>query len=226
MVTAIIVAGGKGRRMGYKENKVFMKLLVDKEMILYTLWAFETNENIDEIIVVAGENEHRKIAELAKNITKMRAVTTGGKTRQESVYNGLSFASGNIILIHDGARALIGQKEITESIKAAKEYGAAAVGVKVKDTLKSSENGFITGTIDREKTYQIQTPQVFKKDVIKAAHDRAIEMGLTFTDDCGAVENIGHRIKIIDGSYDNIKLTTPEDIEIAEKILKKRSEKI
>ena len=225
MVTAVIAAGGKGRRMGYKENKVFMKIL-DKEIILHTLEAFEKNEDIDEIIVVAGENEHRRIAQMAKGIKKMRAVTTGGRTRQESVRNGIAFANGDIILVHDGARALIAQSEITKAVNAAKEYGAAAVGVKVKDTLKSSKDGFISGTIDRETVYQIQTPQAFSRDIIIKAHKMAQESGRDFTDDCGAVEEMGNRIKIIDGSYDNIKITTPEDIEIAEKILKKRSEGI
>lgn len=225
-VSVIIAAGGKGSRMGYKENKVFMNLC-GKEIILHTIEAFEKNSDVDEIIVVTGQDEHMRVAEIAKGISKMHAVTTGGKTRQESVYNGLGFSTGDIILIHDGARALIGQEEISKTINAAKEYGAAAVGVPCKDTLKSADKDrFITGTIDRDKTFLIQTPQAFKRDIIFNAHNKALENGIDATDDCALVEMCGGRIKIVTGQYDNIKLTTPEDIEVAEKILEKRSMRI
>lgn len=222
-VSVIIAAGGKGTRMGYGENKVLMPLL-GEEVILHTVRAFSKNPYIDEIIIVAGNGEHTKFGTLTKDIPKMRAVTTGGKTRQESVYNGLQFASGDIILIHDGARALIGQEEITAVTEAAREFGAAAIGVPCKDTLKSADdNGFITGTIDRDKTFRIQTPQAFSREVILPAHERARNDGFTATDDCALVEHYGGRIKIVLGKYDNIKLTTPEDMEIAEKILKRRT---
>ncbi len=223
-VSVIIAAGGKGTRMGAGENKVFMKLL-GKEMLVYTAEAFQNNPDIDEIIIVSGEREHMRVGELMQknNITKWRIATTGGATRTESVRNGLAFASGDIILIHDGARALIGQDEISASVRAAREYGAAAVGVPCKDTLKTTdENGFIAGTIDRDKTFQIQTPQAFKREIILSAYERAEKENINATDDCALVERCGGIIKIITGRYDNFKLTTPDDIAAAEKILEKR----
>ena len=224
MISVVIAAGGKGTRMGGKENKVFLKLL-DKEIIVHTMQAFENHDDIDEIIVVSGEGEHMRIAELAHEhkISKFRVSTTGGKTRQESVKNGLCFASGEIVLIHDGARALISEKEISDVIFDAKKYGAAALGVHPKDTLKAvDEEGFITATTDREMTYNIHTPQAFLRDTIIEGHQKAIDDKFVGTDDCSLVERLGKKIKITEGSYENIKLTTPEDMFIGEEILKKR----
>ncbi len=227
-VSALIAAGGKGTRMGAGENKVFMKI-AGREIILRTVEALYNNPGIDEIVVVAGEGEYMRVAEMMAGAgfsDKIRAVTTGGATRRESVRNGIGFTTGDIILIHDGARCLISQEEIDAAVKAAKEYGAAAVGVPCKDTLKSADgDGFITGTIDREKTYLIRTPQAFRRDIIKRAHEYADKMNIDATDDCALVEMTGGKIKIVRGSYDNIKITTPEDIGIAEKILEKRKKK-
>lgn len=223
-VSVIIAAGGKGTRMGAGENKVFMKLR-GKEMLARTAEAFQKNPDIDEIIIVTGEREHMRAGELMQKngITKWRIATAGGATRTESVRNGLAFASGDIILIHDGARALIGQDEISAAVRAAEEYGASAVGVPCKDTLKTvDDNGFIAGTADREKTFLIQTPQAFKRDIILSAYERAEKDGITATDDCALAERCGVKIKIITGKYDNIKLTTPDDMAAAERILEKR----
>ena len=227
-VSAVIAAGGKGTRMGAGENKVFMKL-GGKEILLHTVEAFNNNPDIDEIVVVAGEGEYMRATEriMKAGLTqKMRTVTTGGATRRESVYNGIKFTTGDIVLIHDAARCLISQTEISAAVKEAKEYGAAAIGVPCKDTLKSADgDGFITGTVDREKTFLIQTPQAFKRDIILSAHSWAAENSIDATDDCALVEQTGGRIKIVTGRYDNIKITTPEDIEVAEKILEKRANK-
>lgn len=222
-VSVVIAAGGKGTRMGAGFNKVFMKL-ADEEVILHTMRAFEANKDVDEIIVVIGEDDKERVTNIAEvaHITKLSAVTAGGESRCRSVYNGIQLAKGDFIAIHDGARALIGQADISAVISDAKKYGAAAVGVQCKDTLKSAdENGFIIGTIDRSKTYQIQTPQVFEKELILDAHKRAREENFEPTDDCALIEYYGGKIKITQGSYDNIKLTTPEDMFIGEEILKK-----
>ena len=227
-VSAVIAAGGKGTRMGAGENKVFMRL-AGKEILLHTVEAFSENPDIDEIVVVAGEGEYMRVTELlikAELNEKMRAVTTGGATRRASVYNGIKFTSGDIILIHDAARCLIGQAEISAAVRATEEFGAAAVGVPCKDTLKSADaDGFITGTVDREKTFLIQTPQAFKRDIIIPAHEYAEVNNIDATDDCALVETTGGRIKVVTGRYDNIKITTPDDIEVAEKILEKRADK-
>ena len=224
MVTAVIAAGGQGTRMGAGYNKVFMKLN-GSEIILHTMKAFSENPLVGEIIVVTGADDIDRVKELAHNnsINKLKCVTGGGATRRASVYNGIIHAEGDIIAVHDGARCLISQEEITNVIRDCEKYGAAAVGVICKDTLKAADDeGFIAGTIDRSKTYQIQTPQVFERDLLIRAHIKAAEEGFEPTDDCTLIERIGGRIKITEGSYNNIKLTTPEDIPVAERIIADR----
>lgn len=217
-VSAVIVAAGKGTRMGADKNKVFLELM-GKTVLEHTIDVFEKSPIIDEIIVVT--NDIKECETLLSGYTKVSHIVLGGATRQESVNNGLVVAKGDYVAIHDGARALICEKEINSAISEAKKYGAAAVGVKSKDTLKKlDKNGFIQETVDREFIYNIQTPQVFKLKEIKKMHSLA--KGDSFTDDCALAESFGTRIKMVEGSYDNIKITTPDDLEIAEKILKSR----
>lgn len=217
-VTAIIVAAGKGSRMGADKNKVFLTLL-GRSILENTVEVFENCEVISSIVVVT--NDIAECEKLLSGSKKVDSIVPGGITRQESVKNGLDKAVCDIAVIHDGARALIRNEEIIKAVNAAKQYGAAAVGVKCKDTLKQAdENGFITGTVDREFIYNIQTPQVFEYEKIKQIHSAAKVN--TFTDDCALAESFGMKIKIVDGSYDNIKITTPEDMVIAEKILTER----
>lgn len=227
MVSAVIAAGGRGTRMGAGFNKVFMKL--DKEeILLHTMRTFNESPFVDEIVVVTGVNDVERVRQLAdeNRISKLAAVAVGGATRRASVYNGICSSSGDIVAIHDGARCLVSAEEIERVISDCKEYGAAALGVTCKDTLKAAdENGFIAGTIDRSRTYRIQTPQVFKRDMIVEAHEKAIEEHFEPTDDCALIERYGGKVKITEGSYDNIKLTTPEDIAVAEKILERKKQK-
>ncbi len=222
-VSAVIVAGGRGRRMGADRNKVFLKML-SKEVICYTIEAFENNKNINEIVVVTGSDDIEECEELVCRcgFKKVKCVISGGATRQQSVLNGLEAADGDIVLIHDGARALVTDNEINNALEDCVEFGASAVGVSCKDTLKSVKDGFILGTIDRENTYLIQTPQAFKLCEILDLHKRAAAEGIEATDDCMIAEHYGLVVKISEGSYDNIKLTTPEDMIIGERILKKR----
>lgn len=220
-VTAVIVAGGKGTRMGASVNKVFLKL-GDKEVIAHTVEAFEINSLIDEIVVVTGADDIKMATEILKKYSKLSAVVEGGKERQQSVYNGIKAATGDIIAIHDGARALISQREINDVINDCIHYSAAALGVPCKDTLKSADiNGFISGTVDRSRTYQIQTPQVFNAELIKKLHERAAIDRLQVTDDCAVAEYYGVKVKITEGSYNNLKLTTPEDMAVGEIILRR-----
>lgn len=222
-VTAVIVSGGSGRRMGADINKVLLPVN-GYEAIYYTIKAFEETEEVDEIVLVTKESEKEIFLRLADKygFSKVKEIVTGGDTRQKSVKQGICAASGDIVCIHDGARALVTHKIIQRAIADCIEYGAAAAGVICKDTLKSVRDGFITGTIDRETTYQIQTPQVFFKDELLQAHEIAENANICATDDCMLMENIGKEIRISKSSYDNLKLTTPDDIEIAGKILKKR----
>lgn len=223
-ISAVIAAGGRGTRMGAGFNKVFMKLS-GTEILLHTMRAFDESPFVDEIIVVTGAEDIKKVRTLASenSIKKLVCVTEGGSTRRASVYNGILKARGSIIAVHDGARCLISQHEIRDVIRDCEKYGAAAVGVICKDTLKTADKeGFISGTVDRSQTYQIQTPQVFKRDIILNAHEAAVKDGFEPTDDCALAERMGVRIKITPGSYDNIKITTPEDVPVAERILNRR----
>ena len=223
-ISAIIVAGGRGRRMGAAVNKMFLPLC-GKEILSYTLTVFEACDKIDEIIVVTGSDDISCVKDIVKRdrLQKVTKITEGGKERQDSVYNGLCAATGELAVIHDGARCLITSEEIETVIADAIKHGAAALGVTVKDTLKSiDEHGNITGTIDREYTVQIQTPQVFPTDVIKTMHEDISTRSIPVTDDCSVYEYFGKNIHVTIGSYDNIKLTTPEDIAIGEQIIKKR----
>ena len=225
-ITALIVAGGKGTRMGADRNKVFLTI-GGREIIHFTISAFEWNKNIDEIVIVTGTDDMDACAEIVHNsgFKKVKCITEGGAERQQSVYNGLKKATGDIVLIHDGARALVTDKEIDAAVEDCIHFGAAAVGVKCKDTLKTADaKGYITGTVDRESTYLIQTPQAFYTADITDMHERAAQEGFKATDDCMIAEHYGKRIKISEGSYDNIKLTTPIDMIIAEEILRSRGD--
>lgn len=216
-VSAIIVAAGSGTRMKAGKNKVFLELL-GKTILERTVSVFENCSEIAEIVVVT--NETAEAEKLLSEYKKVCAIVKGGENRGNSVINGLSAATGDVACIHDGARALVLPEDIKKVLSAQKEFGAAALGVKCKDTLKvADESGFISGTLDREYVYNIQTPQVFKMAEIREMYENCTDF---FTDDCALAEKTGIPVKIVDGSYDNIKITTPDDMEIAEKILAKR----
>lgn len=219
---AVIVAGGKGTRMNSNISKQFM-VINEKPIIAYTIEAFDSHEEIDEIILVLPENE---IDYYQKNIMnrypfkKLKALVKGGSTRQESVYCGLVEAQDcDIVLIHDGVRPFVSERIITEGIAYARSYGAAACGVTPKDTIKiKDEDGFSVKTPDRSKLFAVQTPQCFLFPLIREAHEKIRENNISVTDDTMAVEAIGKRVYLYEGSYDNIKITTAEDIIIAERI--------
>ena len=221
-ISAIIVAAGSGSRMGGEINKVFLPLL-DKKVIDYSIKQMTECEEISEIVVVTRECDIEEMKTHLKDIKKSTKITVGGKTRQESVLNGLKVLSdSDYVLIHDGARALITKEIIKNAISDMLAHSASAVGVLVKDTLKETdEEGFIAKTLNREKTYQIQTPQCFDYKKILNAHEKAQKDGFIATDDCAVYEKYVGKIKITNGSYDNIKITTPEDMIIAENILKR-----
>ena len=224
MVSGIIVAAGKGERMRAGINKVFLS--IGKRTVLeHTVNAFLKCDKIDEIIIVTSNEYINQCKEMFPECEKNIKVVPGGETRQQSVYNGICAANGDVVAIHDGARALISAEEITRVAEEGIRSGAAALGVPAKDTVKIiDDDKYIKETPERRFVYQIQTPQVFKKELIKKAHEakRSIEA----TDDCMLAEAIGIKVKVIDGSYENIKLTTPEDMLFAEMILKCREEQI
>jgi 2-C-methyl-D-erythritol 4-phosphate cytidylyltransferase len=222
---AIILAAGKGRRMGESINKQYLK--INKHPILYyTLKAFSQSNYIDEIIVVVAEGEmdycRKEIIE-KYNFLKVKNVVIGGKERQDSVLKGLSAVSNcEIVLIHDGARPFINQSIISDAVTYANLYGATACGVEPKDTIKIKDFlGFSIDTPQRETLFCVQTPQTFKYDLILDCHKRIHEEGIKVTDDTMVVERYGNKVYLYKGSYDNIKVTTPEDLEIGRQILER-----
>ncbi len=219
-VTALIVAGGSGTRMKKEKNKVFLPLL-DKTIIEHTLEPFFSSDYIDDIIIVTRPEDFSECSDLFPKPNKPLKVVFGGKTRQESVYNGLKEADCDIVVIHDAARPLIEKEIIEKSIFECKEHRASAVGVPCVDTLKRTDSdGFINETIDRKNIYRIQTPQTFFIKDMMSAHNSAIKDCFEVTDDCALYEQYIGKIKIVPGSELNIKITFPSDILFAEAILK------
>ncbi len=214
--TAIVVAGGTGTRMGSEVPKQFIEVS-GKPIIAYTLNALSKCADIRDIIIVTLPEYIVYCKDVVDtfNFCKVKKIVCGGESRSRSVFNGLKevTADCDIVAIHDGVRPLIDEDTISSCIRAASEYGCAAVGVKMKDTIKVCDNnGFIEGTADREKLWMIQTPQVFKKDIIYSLHKEADVNGVSYTDDCILAESRGYKIKIVEGKYENIKITTPQDI--------------
>ena len=224
-ITAIIVAAGSGTRMGGVINKVFLPL-GERTVIDYTIEAFSNVEEISNIVLITRECDILESMEHIKTTAKRISIVKGGKSRQESVYLGLlQAADSDIVVIHDGARSLITPSIIKNAINDAKNFGASAVGVSAKDTIKIvDKDGYITQTLDRDYVINIQTPQVFYYDKILDCHQKAIKDSFLATDDCALYEKYEGKIKVTAGSYDNIKITTPDDLEVCEKILKKRNE--
>ncbi|MCM0650355.1 2-C-methyl-D-erythritol 4-phosphate cytidylyltransferase [Clostridium swellfunianum] len=226
-VCAVIVAAGRGTRMRADINKQFLNIK-DKPILYYTLKAFENSSSIDEIILVTAKTEieycKAEIVDKYK-ISKISAIVEGGKERQHSVYNGLNACTDcDVVLIHDGARPFVDDRIIEEGIKLANEHGACTCGVAPKDTIKiKAENGFSSTTLTRESLFIVQTPQCFKYQLILESHKEAFKDNIKVTDDTSIAEYCGHKVFLYEGSYNNIKITTPEDLVIGEKMLDKLS---
>lgn len=225
MNSVIIVAAGSGKRMNMDINKQFIKLN-KKEIIAHTIDVFYKNENVDEIIVCIKKEEEEIFKDkiINKYSFKNIKIAYGGKERQDSIYNGLKCLDDkcDIVLIHDGARPFVDDRIINESIKVAREKKAVVVGTPVKDTIKVVCDGIINDTPNRVNLWSAQTPQVFEYKLITRAYEEAYENNYYGTDDSMLVENIGQEVTMIMGSYDNIKITSPEDISIGEQILSLR----
>lgn len=220
--TAVVPAAGSSKRMG--EDKLLMPLH-DVPAILWTLRALEGCPYITEIIVVTREDLIVPVGQLCKDaaLVKVRKVVVGGKTRTESVLAGIREAdpAAELIAIHDAARPLAPQGLLNAVIEKAVERGAAAPAVPVKDTIKRAVDGVVESTPDRSQLYAVQTPQVFEHGLILGALEKALSDGAELTDDCSAVERLGVPVYLTAGAYENIKLTTPEDIMTAEAILER-----
>ena len=219
--SAVILAAGSSTRMGTDKSVLTLDGI---PVIIRAVQAFEKHDLVDEIIVVTREESVPMIADLCAQyaLKKVRRVMAGGATRAESSLIGVTAVDkkAEYIAIHDGARPLITQKVITDALYAAREYHAAVPVIPSTDTLRMVENGFIGGDVDRDSVIRIQTPQIFDADLIKGALTYAVDKNVTVTDDSSAVRLTGFKIKTVEGDVNNIKLTTPEDVPVAEAILK------
>lgn len=222
--TAVIVAAGKGKRMGTELSKQFLPLC-GKEILAHTVEKFEKAEKIRDIILVTGEDSLQDVQEMTQEYgwEKIRSIIAGGKERQDSVWNGLQevAADAEIVLIHDGVRPFVTEDILNLSMETAMEMGGCVAGVPAKDTIKvcNSEN-IAVDTPDRSTLWQIQTPQTFRRELIMKAYMQAKEDGFVGTDDASLAEYSGYPVKVIMGSYRNIKITTKEDLLIGEAFLK------
>lgn len=223
-VTAIVLAAGKGSRMNSDIPKQYLTIL-GKPVLFYSLQAFEKSD-VDEIVLVTGSGEQayckKEIVE-RYHINKVVHIVEGGTERYHSVRNGLLAAEkSDYVLIHDGARPLISSLVINEAIRRVKETGACVVGMPVKDTIQIVDvNGMICSTPDRRLTWMAQTPQCFQYNLALSSYNKAVESGdTTITDDAMVVQRYGNtKVTMLEGGYENIKITTPEDIAIAEHFL-------
>ncbi len=225
-VSAIIAAAGDSSRMKIEGSKQFI-ILSGKPLISYTLSTFEDCPFVDEIIVVCRPQDKERIMHIAADfgISKMKACVSGGSSRAESVKNGVEHISGECthIAIHDGARPLVTEAEIENTILNALVTGACSTGVPVTDTIKYiSDENIILNTLNRSRLFAVRTPQVFEKELYLGALAKAESLGEEITDDCRLAELSGKEVSVICGEYTNIKLTTPADILYAEAILKGR----
>jgi len=216
---AVIVAAGNATRMGGIDKA--MTELAGMPVIQRSVKAFQDCDAIREIVVVTREDLLVKVMGLCKNYDKVTAVVVGGADRTESVSNGLNALSSKVKLaaIHDGARPLVSFEVIDRTVRAANSYGAAAPAIPVKDTIKNTQGGLALSTPDRSALRAVQTPQVFDFDLLRGALKKAKDEKLTITDDCSAVENLGFKIKLVEGDEKNIKITTPLDLKIAQLFL-------
>ena len=224
MISAIILAGGKGKRMGAPVSKQFIEIK-GKPIIYYTIKKFSENKKIDNIVVVLSTDEVVYFKEniLEKYNLKVDNIVIGGTERQDSVYNGLKSledTNTDIVLIHDGARPFISDRIIDDGIKFAQVYGACAPGVMPKDTIKiKNESNFSVSTPERGSLVAIQTPQVFKFNEILECHEKIKINNIVVTDDTMVAEKFGYSVYLYDGEYTNIKVTTPEDLILGEKLI-------
>ncbi|MDF2558203.1 MAG: 2-C-methyl-D-erythritol 4-phosphate cytidylyltransferase [Bacillales bacterium] len=220
----IIPAAGSGKRMGEIFNKLFIDL-DGKTIIQRTVEVFLSDPYCRKVILAIKPEEKcicdRIFADKKSKITYVN----GGSERQYSVRNGLEAVSKDtkIILVHDGARPFINHNQIQELVECARKMGSTVLAVRVKDTIKKTDGLTITETVERDNLWSIQTPQAFRTEVLKQAHSWADETGYLGTDDSSLVEKIGLSVSVTEGNYENIKITTKEDILFAEAILKKRS---
>lgn len=222
MFDCVIPAAGQGKRMECAGNKILLEIN-EKPILEYTIEVFEENKLCRNIYIAAHKDDIEEITEMTKKYTKVRPIIEGGSERQYSIYNALKqIKHCNIVMVHDAARPFVTQDTINRLYEATMKEHAAIAAVKVKDTIKAVEGDIVLGTMKRESLYAVQTPQAFKYSLLMEAYESAMNEKFLGTDDASLVERINKHVHIVLSDYDNIKLTTPEDMYFAEAILKKR----
>lgn len=227
MISVIVAAAGRGSRMKRAENKVFLPLL-DKPILRYSIEAFLGRRDVAEVIVICAAHEQAQMESFVAPYREQKPVkvVVGGSERQYSVANALRAADrkSELILVHDGARPLVTDEVVQSVIDSARAHRAAIAAVPVKDTIKTvDDSGMVALTPPRSTLFAVQTPQGFASQLLFDAYARAEEDGFLGTDDASLVERLGVRVAIAKGDYQNIKITTPEDLIIGEALLKGRS---
>ncbi len=224
-IVAVVPAAGLGTRFGPGADKSFHTLL-GKPLIIWSLDLFERLHEIQEVIPVLKESDMKTGVEIFAryDLSKVKRIAPGGKERQDSVYNGLKLIKGRTdkVLIHDGARPLVDGTMVKTALDALSGFDGVVAGVPVKDTIKEVQHGVVQKTLKREALWAIQTPQLFLYDSLMKAYEAAMDEGFYSTDDAALLERNGGRVKVIMGSYSNIKVTTPEDVPLAEQLLRDR----
>lgn len=225
---AVIVAGGQGTRIKGKLPKQFLNL-GDRPILAHCVQRFETCEAVDQIVLVVPEDylEHCSQTIVDQyDFKKVKKIVCGGRERQDSVYLGLKACPNGTraVAIHDGVRPFVSPQKITESISLCEQKKAVILAVPVKDTVKRVEGSTVVTTLDRKKLWLVQTPQVFEYRLILNAYEKAIEDGFTGTDDAMLVERLEHQVTVVEGEYQNIKITTAEDLAIAEMFIRGQRE--
>ena len=217
----VIVAAGRGTRMGTEESKQYLELK-GKPILVHTIERFENIGFIDEIVLVVGEQDIARCQAWLEQFKwkKIKAIVAGGKERQQSVYKGLLHIGTEWTMVHDGVRPFVSESAIERCCQSAEQFQAAVLAVPVKDTIKQvDEQGSIVATPDRKSLWAIQTPQAFRHELLLDAHRQAEAAGFIGTDDAMVVEWIGAKVVVAEGEYTNIKITTPEDLPWAEHLL-------
>ncbi|WP_413304725.1 2-C-methyl-D-erythritol 4-phosphate cytidylyltransferase [Bacillus sp. 1P10SD] len=220
----IIPAAGQGKRMGAGKNKLLLELN-GVPVLIHTLRVFEEDEACTGMILAIHPQDEMEFKELLNkyNVTKVINLVPGGEERQHSIYNALQTVKNDgTILVHDAARPFIQKGQIQRLTEKARETGAAIIGVPAKDTMKKVQDGVVVETVERSSLWAVQTPQAFRISLLQEAYEKAKIDAFVGTDDASLVERLHQPVSIVEGDYDNIKLTTPEDLYFAEAILKKR----
>jgi 2-C-methyl-D-erythritol 4-phosphate cytidylyltransferase len=220
-VGAVLPAAGAGRRMGGARAKQFLEL-EGKPILARTVQRFDSSPEVDEIVLAVAEPEREAVAEMLRpyGFSKIRAIVAGGRERQDSVWSALGACTSDIVLVHDAVRPFVTHALIGALATAAVQTGAAVAAVAPKETIKMGDGaGSVLSTPDRALLWVAQTPQAFARSLLVEAFRQAQKDGFYGTDDATLVERLGVKVALVEGSYDNIKITTPEDLEIAVRIL-------